>query len=111
MANPAPSNQVANLLGTGGGNKANLTSFKPGERRVGRAKGTPNNLPELLRELFEAAADLGYMRQELVVDKKGNPEVGPDGRLGESRGRRAARMGSMVTSSGSASTTLRRLWP
>ena len=45
MANPSPSNQVANLLGTGGGDKANLTSFKKAERPVGRAKGTPNHLP------------------------------------------------------------------
>ena len=79
MANPSPSNQVANLLGTGGGNKANLTSFKPGERRVGRQVGTPNRLPELMLGLFEAAAELGYMRQALVVDKDGNPEVGSDG--------------------------------
>ena len=78
MANPSPSNQVANLLGTGGGNKANLTSFKPGERRVGRQAGTPNRLPEFMQRLFGAAEKLGYMRWGLAVDKDGNPEVGPD---------------------------------
>ena len=48
--------------GTGGGNKANLTSFKPGERRVGRQAGTPNRLPEFMQRLFGAAEKLGYMR-------------------------------------------------
>jgi hypothetical protein len=74
---------MTNLLGTGGDNKANLTSFKPGERRVGRAKGTPNRLSKYLAEfhaeLFEAAEEMGYMRHALVVDKDGNPEVGLDG--------------------------------
>jgi len=77
MNNPAPSNQVANPLGTGGANKANLTSFKPGERRVGRVKGTPNKLhmrtekaePEPYRTVEEVEADLragGYSDEKIA---------------------------------------------
>ena len=85
MANPTPIPPI-NLLGKGGDNRANLTPFKPGERRVGRAKGTPNRisnipnrLPEFMQRLFRAAESLGYLRQGLVTDKDGNPEVDANG--------------------------------
>ena len=86
MANPSPSTPSGNLLGTGGASKANLTSFRPGERRVGRKAGTPNRisnipnrLPEFMERLFRAAESLGFLRQELVTDKDGNPEVDVNG--------------------------------
>ena len=88
MANPTPIPPTpgGNLLGKGGDNRANLTPFKPGERRVGRAKGTPNRisnipnrLPEFMQRLFKAAESLGYLRQGLVTDKDGNPEVDANG--------------------------------
>ena len=59
MANPTPIPPTpgGNLLGKGGDNRANLTPFKPGERRVGRAKGTPNrisNIPNRLPEFMQS---------------------------------------------------------
>ena len=78
MANPSPN---PNLLGTGSPNKANLTSFKPGERRVGRVRGTPNKLPEFMEKIFQAASRIGYPQYRAAVDEFGHAEVGPDGKL------------------------------
>jgi len=53
----------------------NRTSFKPGERPVGRAKGTPNKVTADVREMIRGALDDAGGRAYLARQAKSAPRA------------------------------------